>query len=77
MGGAITYDSTCSAICLTMVSGHVGGGWSSANLYHPLRAHHVSIMTPLLKWLLTVEGAFAAHCLRSALSRDFILQPIR
>jgi hypothetical protein len=61
MGGALAYNFTHSAVCLTMVSGDAGGGWSSANLYHPLRACHASFMAPLLRWLLTVDAAFAAR----------------
>jgi hypothetical protein len=60
-----------------MVSGHAGGGWSSTNLYHLLRLLHASFMTPLLKWLLTVDAAFMAHCSQSAVSRDLILHPIQ
>ncbi len=77
MGEALAYSSTCSAVCLTMVSGHSVGGQSSTDLYHPLRACQASFTAPLLKWLLMVEVAFAAHCLRSAVSRDFISCPIR
>jgi hypothetical protein len=76
MGGALAYNSTCLAVCLTMVSGHVGGGWSSADLYHPLRLLHASFTTPLLKWLSTVDAAFVAGCLQSAASRDLMLHPI-
>ncbi len=42
MGGALTYNFTCSAVYLTMVSGHAGGDWFSVNLYHPLRVRHTS-----------------------------------
>ena len=77
IGGARAYNSTRSAVCLTMVSGHAGGGRSSADLYHPFRARHASFTAPLLRWLSTVEAAFAARCLRSAVSNDLISRPIR
>jgi hypothetical protein len=77
MGGALAYNSTCSAVCLTMVLGDLGGGWSSANLYHPLRACHASFTALLLRWLSTVNAAFAARCLQSAASSDLISCPIR
>ncbi len=77
MGGALVYKSTQSAVCLTIVSEHAGGGWSSANLYHPVRLLHASFTAPLLMWLSTVDAAFAARCLQSAASRDLILCPIR
>jgi hypothetical protein len=35
MGAALSYSSTLSAICLSIVSGHTGVGRSSANLNHP------------------------------------------
>jgi hypothetical protein len=77
IGGALAYNFTCLVVCLTMVSGHVGGGWSSTNLYHPLRVHHASFMALLLRGLLTVDAAFVTHCLQSAASRDLISCPIR
>ena len=70
------YNSTCLAICLTMVSGHAGGCPSSANLYHPLRVHHASFTALVLRWLLMVDAAFVARCLQSAASKDLILCPI-
>ena len=76
MGGALAYNSTRLAICLTMVSGDADGGRFSANLYHPLRAHHASFMAPLLRWLSTVDAAFTTRCLQSRASSDLILHPI-
>jgi hypothetical protein len=77
MGGTFAYNSTHLAVCLAIVSGHAGGGRSSANLYHPLRARHASFTAPLLRWLLTVDVAFVAHCLRSAARKDLISRLIR
>ncbi len=77
MGGARAYSSTRPAVCLIMVSGQAGGGRSSADLYHPLRVHHTSFTAPLLMWLSTVEAAFTACCLQSAVSKDLISRPIR
>ena len=77
MGGALAYSSTRLAVYLTMVLGDVGGGWSSTNLYYPLRAHHASFTAPLLRWLSTVDALFATRCLQSAASSDLISRPIR
>jgi hypothetical protein len=76
MGGALMYNSTRLAVCFAIVSGHAGGGRSSAAQYHPLRAQHASFMAPLLKWLSTMDAALAAHCLQSTASEDLISWPI-
>jgi hypothetical protein len=76
MGGALAYNSTHLAICFAIVSGHAGGGRSSAARYHPLRACHASFTALLLRWLLTVDVALAMRCLWSAASEDLILRPI-
>jgi hypothetical protein len=76
MGGALAYNSTHSAVCFTIVSGHVCGGRSSAAQYHPLRTRHASFMALLLRWLSTVDAALAARCLRYTASEDLISRPI-
>lgn len=77
IGGALMYNSTCSAVCFAIVSGHAGGGRSSAALYHPLKACQASFTALLPRWLSTVDVALAVRCLQSAASDDLILQPIR
>jgi hypothetical protein len=76
MVGALGYNSTCSAICFAIVSGHAGGGRSSTTRYHPLSARHTSLTAPLLRWLLTVDALSAACCVRSAARAAFTLRPI-
>ena len=76
MGGALAYNSTHLDVCFAIVSGHAGGGGSSAARYHPLRAYHASFTALLLTWLSTVDAALAARCLQYAASEDLILQPI-
>jgi hypothetical protein len=76
MGETLVYNSTHLAICFAIISGHAGGGQSSATQYHPLSACHASFLAPLLRWLSMVDAALAAHCLRSAASEDLILWPI-
>jgi hypothetical protein len=72
MGGALVYNARRLAVCFAIVSGHAGGGWFSAARYHPFRARHASFMAPLPRWLLTMDAALAARCLRSAASEDLI-----
>jgi hypothetical protein len=74
-GGALTYSSTLSAVCFTIVSWHAGRGWSTANLYHPLRVRHASFMAPAPRWPSTSVAAFAAHCLRSTVREVLISRP--
>ncbi len=77
MGGALAYNSTHLAVCFAIISGHAGGGRSSAAQYHPLSACHASLMAPLLRWLSTVDAASVAHCVQSTAREAFILWPIQ
>jgi hypothetical protein len=72
MGGALVYNSTHSAVCFAIVSGHAGGGQFSAARYHPFRTCHAFLTALLPRWLSTVDAALAARCLRSAASEDLI-----
>jgi hypothetical protein len=67
MGGALGFNSTCSAICLTMVSGHVGRGWSSADLVGetPVCGKLPPLLAPPPRTTETNSCAATAHTMKN------------